>query len=120
MSSQPLNEGVIGRGTAQRPPEALRRSLNFFLGYLVAISFDVWVRLCTHFEAAKVMTFASVPNICESSDTQLKKIKTFFFKKKKETEDIGSLGKITSKEVILPLCVYTFVCVETVGVLENV
>ena len=51
-------------GCAQRPPEALRRSRIFFLGYLVAISFpiefDVWGRLCTHFEAAKVMTFASV------------------------------------------------------------
>jgi hypothetical protein len=37
---------------------------NFFLSYLVAISFpiefDVWGRLCTHFEAAKVMTFAPV------------------------------------------------------------
>jgi len=41
----------------QRPPEAS----NFFFGYSVAISFpnriDVWG---THFEAAKVMTFASV------------------------------------------------------------
>ena len=64
-SCQPLIEGVIGRGTAQRPLEALRPILNFFLGYLVAISFpiefDVWGRLCTHVEAAKVMTFVPVP-----------------------------------------------------------
>jgi hypothetical protein len=36
----------------------------FFLSYLVAITFpiefDVWGRLCTHFEGAKVMTFAPV------------------------------------------------------------
>jgi hypothetical protein len=36
----------------------------FFLGYFVSISFpiefDVWGRLCTHFEAAKVMTFPPI------------------------------------------------------------
>ena len=43
---------------------ALRRSRHFFFNSLVSISFpiefDFWVRLCTHFEAAKVMTFAPV------------------------------------------------------------
>jgi uncharacterized membrane protein YgcG len=46
----------------------LQLSLNisriFFFSYLVVISFpiefDVWVRLCTHFETAKVRTFATV------------------------------------------------------------
>ena len=64
VSYQPLNLGGVEGGSAQRPPEALRRSRNFFFSYLVAISFpiefDVWGRLCTHFEAAKVMTFAPV------------------------------------------------------------
>ncbi len=63
-SCPPVSGGVIWRDTVQRPPEALRRGRNFFLGYFVSISFpiefDVSVRLCTHFEAAKVMTFAPV------------------------------------------------------------
>ena len=58
VSYRPLNLGGVVGGSAQRPPEALRRSRNFFFSYLVAISFpiefDVWGRLCTHFEAAKV------------------------------------------------------------------
>jgi hypothetical protein len=57
-SCPPVSGGVIRRGTVQRSPEAW---WNFFLGYFVSISFpvefDVWGRLCTHFEAAKVMTF---------------------------------------------------------------
>ena len=52
VSYQPLNLGGVEGGSAQRPPEALRRSRNFFFSYLVAISFpiefDVWGRLCTH------------------------------------------------------------------------
>ncbi len=56
--------GGVEGCSVQRTPEALRRSRNFFFSYLVAISFpiefDVWGRLCTHFEAAKVMTFAPV------------------------------------------------------------
>jgi hypothetical protein len=64
VSYRPLNLGGVEGGSAKWPPEALRRSRNFFFSYLVAISFpiefDVWGRLCTHFEAAKVMTFAPV------------------------------------------------------------
>jgi hypothetical protein len=52
VSYQPLNFGGVEGGSAQRPPEALR--LNFFFSYLVEISFpiefDVWGRLCTHFD----------------------------------------------------------------------
>jgi len=154
-------------------------TVAFFLGYLVAISFpiefDVWVRLCTHFEAAKVMTFASVTQHL-SVQWHIEKLtgKTFLFflkglakgqrRRNWEREDTGFPVDI-SKEVenntitrvnayarqyvprrnvaaggsnvgggssgrswILPLCVYTFVCVEiktkretvAVGVLENV
>jgi hypothetical protein len=62
-SCPPVSKVVIGRDTAQRPPEACGVA-NFFLSYLVAITFpiefDVWGRLCTHCEVAKVMTFAPV------------------------------------------------------------
>ena len=75
------------------PPEASRRSRNFFLSYLVAISFpiefDVWGRLCTHFEAAKVMTFAPVSQKFLSvncpSATQNQNI--FFLKGKKPKQE---------------------------------
>jgi hypothetical protein len=53
---------------------------------LVAISFpiefDVWVRLCTHFEAAKVMTFAPVTQHFSVSTSLVKKKITFFFKER--------------------------------------
>jgi len=72
VSCQPIIQGLIPGlipgDTVQRPPEdtggGLAAQLKFFLVPLVAISFpnriDVWGRLCTHFEAAKVITFASV------------------------------------------------------------
>ena len=99
MRCQPLNWGGGEGCSAQRPPEALRRSRNFFLSYLVAISFpiefDVWGRLCTHFEAANVMTFAPVTqhfsvstSLCET------KPRTFFFsgkgRKPKDREREGT------------------------------
>ena len=56
----------------------------FFLSYLVAISFpiefNVWDRLCTHFEAAKVMTFAPVTQHFSVSTSLCKtKPEHFFF-----------------------------------------
>jgi hypothetical protein len=43
---------------------AMAAQSKFFLVPLVSISFpnriDAWVRLCTHLEAAKVMTFTAV------------------------------------------------------------
>jgi hypothetical protein len=51
------------RGSCQPVVEGLIEDL-FFVGCLVPISFpnriDVWGRLCTDFEVANVMTFASV------------------------------------------------------------
>ncbi len=68
MSYQPLNLGGVEGGSAGG---------NFFLSYLVAISFpiefDVWGRLCTHFEAAKVMTFAPVTQHFSVSTSLVKK-----------------------------------------------
>ena len=64
LPTLPLNLGGDEGGSSQWPPEALRRSRIFFFSYLVSISFpiefDVWGRLCTHFEAAKVRNFATV------------------------------------------------------------
>jgi hypothetical protein len=78
-----LLRGLLG----EAPPEALWHRLIFFLGYLVTISFpiefDVWVRLCTHFEAAKVMTFASVTEHCQSVEWH-KNVFIFFDGAKKE------------------------------------
>ncbi len=83
MSYQPLNLGGVEGGSAKRPPEALRRSRNFFFSYLVAISFpiefDVWGRLCTHFETVKVMTFAPVTQHFIVSPFVKKKFRNFFF-----------------------------------------
>ena len=59
----PLN---LGGGVREAPRSGCRRpygAVKLFFSYLVAISFpiefDVWGRLCTHFEAAKVRTFCN-------------------------------------------------------------
>ncbi len=82
----PLHWGGGEGGSAQRPPEAMRRSRIFFLSYLVAISFpiefDVWGRLWTHFEAAKVMTLPPVTQHFSVSTTLCNtKPELFFFRK---------------------------------------
>jgi hypothetical protein len=60
----PLNWGGGQGDWAQGLRRPLRAAEFIFFEFLVAISFpievDVWGRLCTHFEAAKVMTFAPV------------------------------------------------------------
>jgi hypothetical protein len=60
---QPIVEGLLEGGTVQRWPEALWRSRIFFFGLLSSDQFSytiyVWGRLCTHFEAVKVIIFAS-------------------------------------------------------------
>ena len=69
--------GGVEGGSAQRPPEVLRRSRIFFFSYLVAISFpiefEVWARLCAHFEtvtrskSSELLTYllvGHVQNLC--------------------------------------------------------
>jgi len=97
-SIQAVSEVVICRGTVQRSVEAFRHSRIVFLGYLVTISipieFYVWGRLCTHFEAVKVMTFAPVTQHFSRLNTparrdekrKIPKIFLFFWKKEKGIE----------------------------------
>jgi hypothetical protein len=79
-------------GSGQRTPEALRRSRFFFLSFLVTISFpiefDVWDRLCTHFEVVKVMTFAPVTqHFSVSTALCHTKPEHFFFKENRSRKD---------------------------------
>ncbi len=73
------------------------QSTFLFLSYLVTISFpiqfEVWGRLCTHFETAKVMTFHLSLNISQcqlSCVTQNQNI--FFFRK-------GQTGRIVKERI---------------------
>jgi hypothetical protein len=79
----------------QRPPEACGAAEFFFLRYLVAITFplefDVWGRLCTHCEVAKVMTLHLSVNIFEEK----KKINFLFFLKGKSL----SKGRIVKERI---------------------
>jgi hypothetical protein len=63
VSYLPLNLGG-GWGRLRAAAAGGLAAQQSFFSYLVAISFpkefDVWGRLCTHFEAAKVRTFATV------------------------------------------------------------
>ena len=77
-SCPPVIEGVIGRVRRRSAAQP-----NFFLRYLVAITFpiefDVWDRLCTHCGVPKVMTLHLSVNILEE-----KKNRIFLFFLKRE------------------------------------
>ena len=82
---------------------------NFFLSYLVTISFpiefDVWGRLCTHFEAAKVRTFAtgtqhfSVSTAALSHPQVWKKKYHFFFMKDQPKQEETEAGRIVKERI---------------------
>jgi hypothetical protein len=88
-------ERVIGRGTAQRSPEGCGAAV-FFFRYLVAITskfpieFDVWVRLCTHYGVAKVMTCT-----CQSTFSRRKRKNIFIFFERKSL----SKGRIVKERI---------------------